>query len=121
MTALIYIISALIITSKFLDCYTTTSQITSISQERNPIARKIMKTLGIHTTIWAIFVLSIVIVGISIWLLFSFYNTTFYKILYIAFGLLITLAHCAVAHTNKTKRLNVFTRFLLTKMYRRGS
>jgi hypothetical protein len=77
MTVVIYIISALIIISKFLDCYTTTSQIISVTQERNPLARKVMKRFGIHTTIWGIFGLTIVIVGISIWLLFSFYDTTF--------------------------------------------
>ncbi len=120
MTVVIYIISASIIISKFLDCYTTTSQITSVSQERNPLARKVMKRFGIHTTIWGIFGLTIIIVGISIWLLFRFYDTTFYKVFYIALGLLVTLTQFAVAHTNKTKRLNKFTRFLLTKMYRRG-
>lgn len=120
MIAIIYIISALIIISKYLDCYTTSSQITSVTQERNPLARKIMKRLGVHTTIWVIFGLTIIIVGISIWLLFSFYDTTFYKVLFIALGLFVALTQFAVAHTNKTKRLNMFTRFLLTKMYNRG-
>lgn len=120
MTVVIYIISALIIISKFLDCYTTTSQITSVTQERNPLARKVMKRFGIHTTIWVIFGFTIIIVGISIWLLFSFYDSIFYKVIYIALGLVVALTQFAVAHTNKTKRLNIFTRILLTKMYNRG-
>ncbi|MBV6474452.1 MAG: hypothetical protein JPMHGGIA_02761 [Saprospiraceae bacterium] len=120
MTTIVYIISALIIFSKYLDCYTTSSQITSVNQERNPLARKIMKRLGVHTTIWGIFGLTIIIVLVSIWLLFSFYDSTFYKIIFIAIGLFVALTQFAVAHTNKTKRLNIFTKFLLTKMYYRG-
>ncbi|HMY43749.1 MAG TPA: hypothetical protein PLJ37_11500 [Chitinophagales bacterium] len=120
MTAIIYIVSFLVVMSKFLDCYTTSSQITSVEQERNPLARKIMNRYGIHTTIWGIFGLTIIIVGISIWLLFNFYNTTLYKVFYIVLGLIVALTQFAVAHTNKTKRLNIFTRFLLTKMYKRG-
>lgn len=120
MTIIIYIISALIIISKFLDCYTTSSQITSVNQESNPIARKVMKRIGVYTTIWAIFGLAIIIVAISIWLLFSFYDSVFYKIIFIAIGLFVVMLQFAVAHTNKTKRLNIVTKFLLTKVYNRG-
>jgi hypothetical protein len=86
-----------------------------VNQERNPIARKIMKLFGIHTTIWAVFGLSIIIVGVSVWLLNSFYNKLFYKVLYISLGIFIAFTQFAVAHTNKTKRLNIFTRLLLKK------
>lgn len=111
----IWIVSFLIISSKFLDCYTTSSQITSTNQERNPIARIIMKRFGIHTTIWTIFSLSIIIVGLAVWLLFTFYNTTFYKALFVSLGVFITFTQFAVAYTNKTKRLNIFTKLLLKK------
>ncbi len=116
MNICIYIVSFLIILSKYLDCYTTSIQITAISQERNPLARRIMKRFGVRTTIWGIFVLSIIIVSISVWFLFSYYNTTIYKTLFILIGLLVSIAQFAVAHTNKTKRLNIFTRLLL-KVY----
>lgn len=119
MTPIIYIVSALIIISKCLDCYTTSSQITSVTQEKNPLAREIMKQFGVHTTIWTFFILSIVIVGISTWLLFRFYDTTFYKVIFITIGSFVALTQFAVAHTNKTKRLNIFTKFLLTNMYNR--
>ena len=112
----IYIVSFLIILSKYLDCYTTSIQITSISQERNPLAKRVMKQFGVHTTIWGIFVLSIFIVSVTVWLLFTYYYTTIYKTLFIIIGLLVSIAQVAVAHTNKTKRLNIFTKFLL-KVY----
>jgi hypothetical protein len=88
-------------------------QITSISQERNPIARKIMKQFGIHATIWGIFIISVIIVSVSVWLLFVYYDTTTNKTLFIIIGLLVSISQFAVAHTNKTKRLNIFTKLLL--------
>lgn len=111
---LIIIISILILASKFLDCYTTSSQINSLCQEKNPIARKFMKRFGIHTTIWIVFALSIIIVAFSVVLLFVFCNTMFYKITYVVLGTFISFTQFAVAHTNKTKRLNILTKLLLT-------
>jgi hypothetical protein len=113
MIILIWIVSFLIIISKFLDCYTTSTQITDLNQERNPLARKVMERIGIHTTIWTIFGLSIIIVGLSIWVLFVFYNTIVYKVLFISLGTFIAFTQFAVAHTNMTKRLNFFTKILL--------
>ncbi|HQH19612.1 MAG TPA: hypothetical protein PKZ43_08660 [Bacteroidales bacterium] len=115
MTFLIYFISITIIISKFFDCYTTFSQITNINQERNPLARKTMKKFGIHKTIWVVFVLSIFIVIISVWMLQAFFDNLFYKILFIALGTIISIFQFAVAYTNQTKRLNIFTKLLLKK------
>ncbi len=115
MTFLIYFISIIIIISKFFDCYTTASQITNLSQERNPLARKTMKKIGIQKTIWFVFILSNFIVIVSVWMLQSFFDNLFYKILYIALGTIISIFQFAVAYTNKTKRLNIFTKLLLKK------
>jgi len=101
-----------------MDCYTTSTQITSVSQERNPIARKFMMRFGIYTTIWGIFGFSVLIVGLSVWFLFDHFDNIVYKISYIALGLVIALTQFAVAITNKTKRLNIFTKYLLKKYTR---
>lgn len=116
MNLAIFIVSLFVIVSKFLDCYTTSIQITSISQERNPIARKMMRKFGVQTTIWAIFFLSITIVSISVLILFVYFNTIAFKILFIVSSLIISIFQFAVAYTNKTKRLNIFTKLLL-RMY----
>ena len=118
MNIIIYLIGLLILVSKFFDCRTTSRQITSVSQEKNPIARKIMAKIGTHTTIWAIFVISILVVISSIWILFNFYDNLFYKLTFVILGLIITITQFAVSHTNHTKRLNYFTK-LLTKIYSR--
>ncbi len=106
-------ISLFIILSKFLDCWTTSTQITNPNQERNPFARKLFRRFGNQTVIWVIFTLSIMIVALSLWILFEYYNTTFHKSLYIFIGLIITLTQFAVAHTNKSRKLNFFTKILM--------
>lgn len=114
-TIIVYIISILIILSKFLDCWTTSIQITNPNQERNPLARKLFNRFGSQTVIWAIFGLTILIVGINLLFLFLFYNTNLYKILFCIIGLLVSIVQFAVAHTNKTRRLNLVTKFLMKK------
>jgi hypothetical protein len=118
MPLLIYLTSALIVLSKFLDCYTTSAQIVSIHQERNPLARLIMKRLGVRFTIWVIFVLALGIVGISTWSLFCCYTGIGYRLGYIGIGAFIAWVQFSVAHTNRTSRINFVTRFLLGKVYR---
>ncbi len=112
----IFIVSFLIILSKFLDCYTTSTQISALSQERNPLARIFMKKFGIQKTIWGVFFLAIIIVSISNWLLFTYYDKTIFKVIFIIISLIVSISQFAVAHTNKTKKLNFFTKFLL-KIY----
>ncbi len=112
MNLLVWIISFLIIATKFLDCYTTAIQITSPEQEHNPLARRLMRRFGTQTTIWTIFAYSILIVAVAVWMLFDFFDTAIYKLLYICCGAIIILTQFAVAHTNYTKRLNCFTRLL---------
>lgn len=116
MAILVYLTSLLIIFSKYLDCYTTSSQITLMSQERNPLARKLMAQFGIHTTIWGILGFTILNVIVSVYLLFVYYNMFYYKVLYVLIGLFVSTIQFAVAHTNQTKRLNVCTR-LMVKLY----
>lgn len=113
MEILVYIVCFLMVFSKFLDCYTTSSKITTITQEKNPLARKLMTLFGVHTTIWGIFGLTILIVVLSVWLLKTFCNTTIYKVVFIHLGILVSVTQFAVAHTNWSKRPNFLTKFLL--------
>lgn len=77
-----------------------------------------MGRFGIQKTIWSVFLFFILIVGVSVVSIFFFYNSHFYKILYIGTGILVSLTQFAVAATNKTKRLNFFTKFLLKRYSR---
>ncbi len=113
MNIIVWIVSGLIILSKFLDCWTTSTQITNPNQERNPFARYLFRRFGSQKVIWFTFIVSILLVGFSLWLLFHYYNSLFYKVFYVFIGLVISITQFAVAHTNKTQELNFITRKLL--------
>ena len=110
---LIAIVSILIIFSKFLDCQTTARRITNPMQEQNPITRGLMLRFGTMNIIWAIFIISILIVLFSLWLVFGVYTSNFHKLTFIIGGMFVSLVQFAVAHTNKTMELNLITKFLL--------
>ena len=115
---LIAIVSVLIIVSKFVDCQTTARQIKNPMQEQNPITRKLMLRFGTMKVIWSIFIISILIVLLSLWLIFGFYTSNFHKLTYIIGGMFVSLVQFAVAHTNKTMKLNLITKFLLRGSWR---
>lgn len=111
----VYISAALMIVSKFLDCWTTLKKIKSPYQEKNPIARKLMLQLGTKTVILLIFLLSVIIVVTAL-LPVRFYDSTiFYQVAFVVIGLIISYVQFSVAHTNHTKRSNQVTRFLLKR------
>ena len=115
---LIAIVSILIIFSKFLDCQTTARRITNPMQEQNPITRGLMLRFGTMNVIWAIFIISILIVMLSLWLVFGVYTSNFHKLTFIIAGIFVSLVQFAVAQTNKTMKLNVITKFLLGGRWR---
>ena len=107
------IVSLGIIISKFLDCWTTSFQITNINHEQNPLARKLMRRFGIQRTIWTTFVFTVILViliNLAIFCL-HIYNTLYF-ILYITIGAILSITQFAVVYTNITHRKNLFTRFL---------
>ena len=115
---LIAIVSILIIFSKFLDCQTTARRITNPMQEKNPITRGLMLRFGTMSVIWAIFIISFLIVLFSLWLVFGVYSSNFHKLTFIMGGIFVSLVQFAVAQTNKTMKLNLITKFLLRGRWR---
>ena len=108
----VWLISGMIIFSKFLDCITTVRKIKFVYWEQNPIARKLMNTFGVSKTVWGVFILTVLTVALSQWLVMNRLNTATGKILYIILGGIITLTHILIAWSNHTGRLNFFTRML---------
>jgi hypothetical protein len=102
MDILIYLVVAALIISKFLDCYTTQLRITSINDETNPLGRWFMNKPGTVTGIWLIFLISVIIIGLSAFLLISLSNERYYQILFILIGTVISIIQFAVAHSNFT-------------------
>lgn len=109
----------MIVSSKFLDAYTTSKRIKSVAHERNPVARNLMKLIGTHTAVWLLFMVIFLVV---IFVLFKIYTATQhipsgYKVAFIVIGIFISVLQFAVAHTNYYRRKNFITSFLL-KIYR---
>jgi hypothetical protein len=91
MFLLIYLVVAALIISKFMDCYSTQVRIMDINDETNPIGRWFMKRPGTVTGIWLIFLISVVIIGLSAFLLINLYNEWYYQILFILIGTVISM------------------------------
>jgi len=128
----VWVVSLTVVATKFFDCWSTAVQMQGPSDETNPLARAAMLRFGPRFTIWAIFVLVVVIVAIVGG---SAYRNAAdvpteptvqpVKFLvvwgYIVLGLFISLAQAAVAQTNRTGRFNPISRAVLhvTNWFRR--
>lgn len=115
---LVFLMSILVIISKFFDCLTTSIQITDIKYERNPIARRLMKKIGVQKAIWGVFLVGILIMALILYDLFNYHNNFYYKVLYLLMSLFLTITQFAIAYTNYTQKLNFITKKLL-KLYSR--
>lgn len=93
----------------------------SVSMERNQMARVLMLKYGKETVIWSVFGLTIIIVLLSFWWVWKIQTEWYWQWTYIVLGLFISYAQYAVAHTNYTGKVNLFTRWLMKrKHYRRN-
>ncbi|HMN32152.1 MAG TPA: hypothetical protein PKA54_02130 [Chitinophagaceae bacterium] len=72
-----------------------------------------MKKFGIKKTIWGIFILSILISLLSVYLVFEWYYHWYYIMLYALGGIIVTVFQTAIAYTNHTHRLNFITKIIL--------
>ena len=103
LTGMVVLTGFLLVVTKFLDCYTTVLGFKRkgnyLSNERNPIARFIMRYLGIKITIWGVWVLTIALAG---WIGYEciIKNDLMYSAGYIITGLIISAAQFEVARRN---------------------
>ena len=117
----ILLVSGIMIVTQFFDCWSTMRLLTHPSQERNPIARKIMHRFGLRRSIiWIFWIWSALICLIAatlIWLLLSEAAAalpTWLRVTaalgYIIFGVCTGIVQSFVVRTNMTGRFNVVTR-----------
>lgn len=112
-----YISSALILVTKLADCLTTLHGIRYAHQERNRLVRGWMARFGIAKVIWGVYLMIIAIVILSQYILVKYFNDPLSIVGYILTALFISYTHLAVAHTNHTRKLNVFTRWLSSRRH----
>ncbi|MCO6463394.1 MAG: hypothetical protein J5I52_04515 [Saprospiraceae bacterium] len=117
MFVLIWITTLMMIISKYMDCITTANRVKHPSQEQNPFARMLMSKYGIQPVIWGIFALTVLIVLTAIWLVYNVYSDTESQILFIFLGMTISIFQFAVALSNKTGKLNIFTKVIAAFYY----
>ncbi|GAB2765708.1 hypothetical protein [Salinimicrobium soli] len=98
MDLLVLTTAALLIISKFFDCYTTHKYIDR-SRETNPIGARLMELLGEKTAIWAIFLFVLLLVSASAAYYFLF-PSLFYGISFVILGAVVSTIQFAVAHFN---------------------
>jgi len=112
MTLALIIFSALIILTKFADCYTTSKHIgVNSGIERNPLAKFLMDKFGIQNTIWIIFLFTVVIVLVTLVYALE-YDSLVYDILFISFALIISVVQLFVAMNNHTGKQNFLTKLI---------
>ena len=119
MNLLILLTAALLLITKFLDCYSTKVRIGgNIENENNPLAQRIMRSLQFNETIWLFFLIAAVIIFLSTFMLFRMNAGLLYQSAFVIIGLFISTIQFAVAHNNYYRRSNTITRFIM-KIYRR--
>ncbi|OWY21419.1 hypothetical protein C7N43_06960 [Sphingobacteriales bacterium UPWRP_1] len=114
----IYTAAFLLVLSKFLDCWTTSLRITHLEQEKNPLARFLMRKIGIQTTIWFIFAFTTALVLLTVFSALAPHTGQAVQWAFVLLAAVISVVQFAVAYTNYYGKLNPITRFML-KRYKR--
>ena len=122
---LILTTSALLILSKFMDCYTTIKYVQNLNAETNKIAKMLMIRFlaflffttilikfGFKSTIWGIFLFVLIVTLVYTFMVLNL-NNSILTIGFILLGSLISVFQFSVAKYNKTKKHNIFTKWVL--------
>ena len=109
MDIILTLISIDIIASKFLEAYIISQRLEVFQQERNTLSRKLKEKIGVENDVWLSFFLTVLAVGMSVWLLNNFYSAAAYQLLFIFTGLLITTLNLGSAHSIYYGKQNFIT------------
>lgn len=112
MDFIILLVSLDIIASKFLDCYTLSIRMENL-EEKNNITKRVLEKMGIEDSLWLPFLNTMLLVGFAVWLLYNFYPSPAYQLLFIITGLFVTALNLGMAHRNYFGKKNFITERLL--------
>ena len=105
---LISFVIFLLILTKLLDVLSTLRRIRFASNETNPFARKLMYQWGPQTTVWIVFGIALVIIGVAGFL--AYLMGPVFQIAFIVLGFFISVVQFAVAAANRSDKDNLITR-----------
>jgi len=114
-TILIIIAGFALLATKSFDVHSTLKNIQSVEHESNPLASALMDRFGIRRTIWGIFVFFIVIALSAVWVAMNL--GVWFKILFIGYGLFLSVVQAAVARANYTGEQNWITLLVMGYFY----
>lgn len=113
MDLLIALIAIEIIASKFLLSYISAYRPEGPYEEKNPVLRWLLNRLRISHDEWLSFFCTILLVGVAVFLLNSFYNAAPFQFLFVFTGFFTTILNLGAAHSSYFQRTNFITRRLL--------
>lgn len=113
MDLVITLIAIEIIASKFLVSYISTYRPEGPYEEKNPFLRFLLNRLNVVHDEWLSFFCTILLVGVSIFLLNSFYNSFSFQMLFVLTGVYTTILNLGAAHSSYFRKTNFITRRLL--------
>ena len=107
MLTIMFEFSLLLVLTKLADVISTLRRLRHTSAEANPFAQKMMYRLGPRTVIWLIFALTMIIIGVETTI--AYLGGTFFQVVFIFAGIVISVIQFAVAMVNWTWKENGIT------------
>jgi len=107
----VMLVLALLVLTKLCDVLSTIANIRHPDGETNPIARRMMRGMGMSCAAWLVFAVAMVIVGVSAWMALE--GGSGVKASFIVVGVAISVVQAAVAHHNWTRRPNAVSRLVM--------
>jgi len=111
MTIPVLIVINLLVISKLVDVLSTLARIRSVNVESNPLARGLMKKMGIKKSVWLIFLISLTIILITGSAALS--HGIPFQVFFVLLGLFVSVVQFSVAHSNWSGKGNLITRYLM--------
>lgn len=108
MTLYVYLVIALLVVTKVCDVVSTSQRIVHPHGETNPIVRHMMIRVGTTKTVWVVFVLALIIIGLAGWA--AIIGSIIMQALFILAGVAISIVQGSVAYGNWIGRDNIITR-----------
>ncbi len=114
MKAVVIITCIFLTTTKLADVVSTLRIIKESQQETNPIAQRMMGTIGVKKSVWAVFGIAIIIIlaaGTA-----ALLGPLGYQVAFVVIGIFISVVQAGVSFCNWTGRDNAVSRRVLRFM-----
>ena len=108
MTISIWTVAILLVSTKILDVLTTLFRINNAHDENNPFAQRLMNILGIHKTIFIVFIIAMMIIAATTYEALT--TKSYFQIVFVIIGIFISIVQGAVAHSNWYGVENIVTK-----------